>query len=413
MKRFFVFLIIIIFTMIACRLSNTGSKPPAGSSQEGTPVAQASATPVSPEMGVTPTQTPSAAPCIGLSVASVTTLIELGGNVDWSPDGKWIAYDAPDANNWTQTWIMRSDGSEKTCLTCNNSAFPTPLHIGNPTWHPAQKWIVVQAVEQPFYDGFPSADSANKQRIMDVGVGVGNDLWAMSVDGSQFIKLTDVWGESRWAGGVLHPHFSHDGRILAWTQRVENTPGDPGGAWVIKIADFILENDLPHLANLRTLKPWSGEGVAEVHSFSPDDSLLLFTTNADGQPRRGFDIYSLDLATNRPTRLTNTPNEWDEHAQYSPDGRCIAWMSSRNAGAAAQLLKTEMWLMSADGSEQKQLTTFNDPNSKFYLAEPYGVVVADSSWSPDGRQLLVYVIVNQGDKSEYSMPGKIVLLTLE
>lgn len=413
MRRFLVFWIIIISAALACRLTATDSISPAGSSQPGTPAAQTSATPVSPELGVTTTQTPGAAPCTALSVASVATFVELGGNVDWSPDGKWIAYDAPDASNWTQTWLTRSDGSEKKCLTCNNAASPTPLHIGNPAWHPTQKWIVIQGVEQSFYDGFPSADSANKKRIMDIGVGVGNELWAMLADGRQFIKLTDVWGESRWAGGVLHPHFSHDGRMLAWTQRVENIPGNPGGSWVIKIADFVQDNDLPRLANLRTLKPWPGEGVAEVHSFSPDDSSLLFTTNADGQSWRGFDIYNLDLATNHPTRLTNTPNEWDEHAQYSPDGRCIAWMSSRNADATAQLLKTEMWLMAADGSGQRQLTTFNDPGSKFYMAEPYGVVVADSSWSPDGTRLLVYVIVNQSDKSEYSMPGKIVLLTLE
>jgi len=96
------------------------------------------------------------------------------------------------------------------------------------------------------------------KRIMDVGVGIGNELWAMSVDGSQFIKLTDVWGENRWAGGVLHPHFSRDGSMLAWTQRVENIPGNASGAWVIKIAVFVLDNCLPHLANLRTLKPWFG-----------------------------------------------------------------------------------------------------------------------------------------------------------
>jgi Tol biopolymer transport system component len=72
--------------------------------------------------------------------------VELGGNVDWSPDGNWIAYDAPDAENWTQTWLMRPDGSGQKCLTCDNPASPTPLHIGNPTWHPGMNWIVVQGV---------------------------------------------------------------------------------------------------------------------------------------------------------------------------------------------------------------------------------------------------------------------------
>ncbi|MBI5294518.1 MAG: hypothetical protein HY869_03505 [Chloroflexi bacterium] len=349
---------------------------------------------------------------MGLSIESVTTLVELGGNVDWSPDGQWVAYDAPDAENWTQTWLMHSDGSGPTCLTCGNPAAPTPLHLGNPTWHAAQEWLVVQGVEQSFYERFPSDDLDYKQRILNVGVGIGNELWAVSTDGTRFVKLTDTWQESQFAGGILHPHFSHDGRLLAWTQRVSNTPKNLGGAWVIKVADFVLENGLPSLANLRTLHPWSGEGMTEVHSFSPNDASLLYATNGDGQGEHGYDIYSLDLASGRSTQLTDTRLEWDEHAQYSPNGSCIVWISSRNAGSTSSLLKTELWLMSADGRGQAQLTYFNDPASPLHMRDAYGVVPADSAWSPDGTQLLVYVIVNQGEQSAYSMPGRIILLRL-
>lgn len=58
-----------------------------------------------------------AAKFYGTCFLSATTLLELGGNVDWSHDGQWIAYDAPDFENWTQTWLMRPEGSEQTCLT--------------------------------------------------------------------------------------------------------------------------------------------------------------------------------------------------------------------------------------------------------------------------------------------------------
>ncbi len=69
--------------------------------------------------------------------------------------------------------------------------------------------------------------------------------------------------------------------------------------------------------------------------------------------------------------------------------------------------------MSADGSDATQLTFFNDPANPHYSGDPYGVVPANSAWSLDGTLLLVYVIVNQGEQTEYSMPGRIVLLTLE
>jgi Tol biopolymer transport system component len=357
---------------------------------------------------------PAASACSGSAVASVTPLVDPGGNVDWSPGSAWIAYDAPDDKNWTDTWLMKPDGSAKKCLTCDNSAEPTPLHLGNPTWHSSLDWIVVQGVEETFYDRFPSADEDYKQRIMDVGVGIGNELWAMSSDGARFVKLTDVWGESRFSGGVLHPHFSHDGRLLAWTQRVGNIPGDPGGEWAIKIADFVVEGGTPRLENIRTYQPGSEtHRLYEVHSFSPDDSLLLYSSNSDGQTQVGYDIYSLNVADGQATRLTFTEQEWDEHAHYSPDGKCIVWMSTMNAGSERGLLKTELWIMSADGSGQTQLTFFNDPDSFMYSDDSYGVVPADLSWSPIGTQFALLVIVNQSQQTEYSMPGRTVLVTLK
>jgi Tol biopolymer transport system component len=353
-----------------------------------------------------------ASSCSTLRVYTMTTLVESGGNVDWSPDGNWIVYDAPNAEYWTQTWLMKPDGTQQTCLTCDNPSAPTRLHLGNPAWHPGMEWIVIQGVEVSFYERFPSSDAAYKKRIMDIGVGIGNDLWAMSANGRQFIKLTDVWAESGFVGGVLHAHFSHDGAMLAWTQRIGNSNKKSGGEWVIKIADFILENHLPRLENVRTYQPALNVGVYEVHSFSPDGSRLLYSTNADGQTEFGYDIYVLDLATDKSTPLTETTREWDEHAHYSPDGACIVWMSSRNAGSTSKLLKTELWLMSADGSGQSQLTAFNNPASPMYLRTAYGAIPADSSWSPDGMHLLVYVIINQSEQTEYSMPGKIILLFL-
>jgi hypothetical protein len=50
-------------------------------------------------------------------VDTVTTLVESGGNVDWSPRHNWIVYDALNAENWTQTLRMKLDGTQQTCLT--------------------------------------------------------------------------------------------------------------------------------------------------------------------------------------------------------------------------------------------------------------------------------------------------------
>jgi Tol biopolymer transport system component len=112
-------------------------------------------------------------------------------------------------------------------------------------------------------------------------------------------------------------------------------------------------------------------------------------------------------------RLTDSPREWDEHAHFSPDGQQIVWMSTVNANSKARLLKTELWGMNADGSGQRQLTFFNDPTSAMYSGDTYGVVSADLAWAPDGKQFALFVIVNQSANTEYSMPGRIVLVKLK
>ena len=334
--------------------------------------------------------------------------------MDWSPDGKTIAYDAYDAQNWTDTWLMNPDGTNKRCLTCGNPAEPTKLHLGNPAWHPSMEWLVVQGVLPSFYQQFPSRDAAYKQRIMDVGVGIGNDLWAMSSDGKRFIPLTDVRRETGFNGGILHAHFSHNGKLLAWAQRIAAIKGDPGGEWAIKLADFALEGGTPRISNVRTFQPQKNtQRLYETHAFSPDDSLLLYSSNSDGQKKIGYDVYTLNIATGQSTRLTHTPDEWDEHAQFSPDGKCIVWASSMNAGSKAGLLKLELWTMAADGSNQKQLTFFNTQSSPMYANDSFGTIPADSTWSPDGKQIAVYVIVNQSAQTTFSMPGRIVILTLK
>jgi len=48
-----------------------------------------------------------------------------------------------------------------------------------------------------------------------------------------------------------------------------------------------------------------------------------------GQPVNGLDIYELELPTGDTKRLTDTFDDWDEHAHYSPDGKTIMWMSGK------------------------------------------------------------------------------------
>jgi len=410
MKLLIVSILVVLILLVLRRIKKANGGRGLFSNRQKTPTTQES-----PINDSQPTQTISDK--ISDEVTNITTFVQLGGNVDWNPvDANILAYDVPDANNWTKTWIANLATGEKKCITCDSTA-PTSLHIGNPAWHPSQKWLVVQGVEKSFYDRFPSKDEAYKARIMDVGVGIGNELWATTPDGSRFIKLTDVFAEKGYKGGVLHPHFTHNGSTLAWTQRNGTTSDVSGEDWSIKFADFIWDGNPdtnPHLGTIRTYQlPVSSKGLYEIHSFSKDGSFAIFTSNAESATKHGYDIYKLDMTTMQSTNLTQSPREWDEHAHLSPDESTIAWISSMGAGSSAQTLKTEIWFMNTDGTNKRRVTGFNDPSSTTFANDPFGTIPADLSWLPDGKKLAAYVIINKSAQTGFSMPGRIVILDIK
>ena len=69
------------------------------------------------------------------------------------------------------------------------------------------------------------------------------------------------------------------------------------------------------------------------------------TTNPNGRAK----IYTIDLASGRITALTREGDWHDEQPRWSPDGRRIAFKSSRGGSF-------NLYVMDADGSNQIRLT---------------------------------------------------------
>jgi len=334
---------------------------------------------------------------------SVKTITENGGNVDWCRNTNKIAFDRLGTDKYFDVWLMDPDGSNQECITCGNVKLPNK-HIGNPAWHPSGEYMVIQA-EKP-------NNSKQYDRKAAPGAGILNDLYIISKDGSQVWNLYSVDnGISKDSQGVLHPHFSNNGKKLAWSQRIKNN-NRAFGEWVIKIADFEMVADGPKLSNIRTLTFGTRSSFYETHTFSPDDSKLLFTGNQDGP----LEIYELTLSTNQIKRLTFGRDNWEEHATYSPDGKKIIWMSS--AGEKFTLkpfsLETDFWLMDSDGANKQQITFFNRKGSKDYfkLKDDDIAVAADNSWGPDGKRV-VALIITADPETEDRDKGRIVMLEFE
>jgi len=109
--------------------------------------------------------------------------------------------------------------------------------------------------------------------------------------------------------------------------------------------------------------PGIGTGAAEP-SFSRDGRWMVF-----GQSFEDANIWRVTLeqdgAVSSPHKLVGSP-VYDSSAQYSPDGRRIAFRSDRTGFH-------EIWVCDSEGRNAVQVTHFNGP------------LTGTPRWSPDGK----------------------------
>ena len=302
----------------------------------------------------------------------IRLLMADGGRMDWSHARDVIAFDHKGPDGYYDVYTIRPDGSDRRCVTCNIREV-TARHVGQPAWHPSGEYLAVQA-EKPRHRGSSLAARP--------GLGLENDVWIVAVDGDRAFRVTNL----RPGSGILHPRFSSDGRKLIWAERVKAGSRGELGFWQLQLAEVSIRRGNVDVSRPRTLTA-GGPGFYEPHGFTRGDTGILFTSNFErGTPSWGLDIFTMDLSTGRLENLTSSPRDWDEHAHYSPDFSQIVWMSSRdcNCDVAAGLknLKTDLWVMNADGSNKRRLTYFairvrlKAPGGRLSLGIVPGVLMA-------------------------------------
>lgn len=314
----------------------------------------------------------------------VTQLTADGTVRDWSPDGKHLLLDARDADGYFQVYTMNADGGGRRCLTCVEvqGGPEARRHKGFAHYHPSGKFFVVQ-VEMPKR---LVGDSRKVTKASGPGSAVWNDLWLAGIDGKSWFNLTNY--TTKALTGALSPYFSHDGKHLLYAQ-FEREGGwkRKFGYWSLHIADFSFQ-PYPHLSNDRVI--FSNEGIYEPHGFSPDDTRILFSSDRELKNSLGLDLWEYDLRHGTARNLTHSPDQYDEHARYSPDGKYIAWGSSRCCASFRTSLGTlisETYVMRADGSGAAQVTHFNEKG--YPESTPMQSGAWPTAWSPDGAHLVI------------------------
>ena len=86
-------------------------------------------------------------------------------------------------------------------------------------------------------------------------------------------------------------------------------------------------------------------------AVSPTGKQIAFYGKYDN--RRTWSIHSADIDGNNIRRLTNVKNVWDSAPAWSPDGKTILF--AREYKDVNANWQEEIWLMNADGTEQRQI----------------------------------------------------------
>ena len=318
-------------------------------------------------------------------------LVEAGGRVAWyrGRAHDLIAFDAPTgrvtcrAGSDTEVYVVGPDGSGQRCVTCDAAAIRKGF-VGQPAWHPDGEHLVIQVENQ----------YSERQLWNHVSFGIDNDLWIVRRDGSGARRI--------WASddkhAALHPHFSKDGKQLVFAERVPTgrqidrplmRRRAPAGenqweGWRIHFADVDLSRpDDAVLSNHRTIEP-NGPGFYETHGFAPDGRILYSFTA--GGAAYVDDCYSAKPDGTDVKNLTKSPATWDEHAQYAPDGKRLAFMSSRFdpalvfPGQRPRALRAELYVSEKGGAPRK----LTDMNTRLGRA----VAVSDFDWDRTGRRIV-------------------------
>ena len=346
----------------------------------------------------------------------------------FSPDGKTIAFTGEYDGN-REVYIIPADGGEPRRLTytATNARDDVGDRMGPNnivmTWTPNGEGVVYRnrisdgfdgrLWTAPLSDGMPQAlplpeggfcsYAPDGKRMAYNRVfrefrnwkyyrgGMADDIWLYDPDAKKVENLTNNVAQDicpMWIGDdiyfisdrdrtmnlfVYHTATRQTEKITDYTDYDIKFPSTDGKQIVYEHAGYLYRFDPQTGKNEQIRITLNAENIyARTEQKHVADYVTAARLSADGKrlavTARGevFDVPSTKGVTRN---ISRTPGANEREADWSPDGRYIAYISDRTG-------ETEIYLQPAEGGEPVQLTTGND------------TYIRSLSWSPDSKTVL-------------------------
>jgi dipeptidyl aminopeptidase/acylaminoacyl peptidase len=246
--------------------------------------------------------------------------IERVGSPSLSPDGEWIVYtvskiDAKEDKTQTHLWMVKWDGSARLQLTFGKEG------AGAPKFSPDGKYI-------SFLSSRP-------------GPAKGNQLWVMDRRGGEAQQLTAITDKE-----LDGYEWSPDGKKLLLSMRPKLEPEAEEGKPPAPPKPIVI--DRYHFKQ-------------DVHGYIHDEDWTS--------------LWVYDLETKKAEKLTTSKSVDEEQAQWSPDGKWIAFVSNQDADPDRSNNDDVFVVDAKAGSTARRLTAWKGPD--------HGPL----AWSPDSKSI--------------------------
>jgi Tol biopolymer transport system component/tRNA A-37 threonylcarbamoyl transferase component Bud32 len=293
--------------------------------------------------------------------------------VQWSPDGKRLAYVKSGGPLGDALMLADVDGQHEVELVKRQGG----RHLHWVRWDPSATFVYFNYgfqsanAEQTEIFRAPVAGGRSAERVIATARravapfpspdgrglfyaanpdGVDLGLWWRDFESGRETRLTNGVGE------YSSPSVSADGKRLV------------GTVWETResLQRLSLATDRP-----TKLEPITDGFSGDITpSWSPDGSHLAFASSRSGQRT----LWAVDAHFSHPTPITTGP-ALDECPVYSPDGKQIAFVSDRGG-------RRGIWIVSPEGG-----------TARLVLATD---VIDTVDWSPDGKHLVFSAPIGDG-----------------